>query len=318
MKAPSFWYKPRGWQSYALAPLGQVYRMGGAVRRAISFPYRAQIPVICVGNLVAGGSGKTPTAMALARLLQEQGHKPVFVTRGYGGRERGPLRVDPERHTVQDVGDEALLLARVAPVWVGRNRAAAVRAAEKSGTHIILDDGLQNPTVRPSISFLVINGAIGFGNGCMIPAGPLREPLRKALPRISAAVVIGEKDEQKATARIYQPVFRARTRPVFTEDFPRDGKFFAFAGIGHPDRFYELCRRAGLTLAGTKDFADHHVFTPAERTALLKEAEAQGARLLTTEKDWVRLPPDFRAKVLTVPLSLTFDYPSAVLRMFER
>lgn len=318
MKTPAFWYKPPGLKAKMLSPLVPVWRAGGEFRRKFSkAPYRANIPVICVGNIVTGGSGKTPTALAFAQLLKESGQSPVFVTRGYGGREKGPLRVDLSRHTARNVGDEALLLAQVAPVWVGRNRAAAIRAAEQDGTHIIMDDGLQNPTVRPDASFLVINGATGFGNGLMVPAGPLRETLDEALRRVSAIVLIGERDQKNVTQWIHEPVFRARLRLNLAADFPRGDKFFAFAGIGHPKKFYEICRRAGLTLAGTKDFGDHHIFTAGERAALVRKAEAAGARLLTTEKDWVRLPPDFRAQVLTVPVKLVFDYPAALMRVLD-
>ncbi|MDP9128371.1 MAG: tetraacyldisaccharide 4'-kinase [Pseudomonadota bacterium] len=318
MTPPEFWYAKRGWKSFTLAPLGLLWNAGGLLRRRFGRkPYRAKVPVICVGNIVIGGAGKTPTAIAMAKLLLKEGHKPVFVTRGYGGTELGPLRVDPARHTVTEVGDEALLLAQVAPVWIGRYRAGAVREAEKEGSHVILDDGMQNASVRPDVTLLVVNGATGLGNECLIPAGPLRETLENALPRVSAAVLIGERDEKNITSRIHQPVFRARLRVDFPDNFPRNEKFVAFAGIGHPEKFYALCRRAGLTLLSTKDFADHHVFTATELQALQKEANAKEARLLSTEKDWVRLPPDFRARVLTLPVRLTFDYPAAVLRTLD-
>ena len=153
MKAPAFWYRQRSPFPALLWPLTLFWRMGGAVRRVVASPYHATVPVICIGNIVAGGAGKTPAALTLAQTLIKNGHKPVFVTRGYGGSARGPLRVDPARHKARDVGDEALLLARTAPVWIGRNRAAAIRAAEKHGTHVILDDGLQNPSVLPEWHF---------------------------------------------------------------------------------------------------------------------------------------------------------------------
>lgn len=317
MKAPVFWYQKPGLKATAFSTLVPFWRLGGALRRKWNKPYKSKVPVICVGNIVVGGSGKTPTALAFARLLQEKNHTPVFVSRGYGGRERGPLRVDLAKHTAQDVGDEALLLAKVAPTWVGRLRADAVRAAENHGTHIILDDGLQNPSIRPTVSFLIVNAATGFGNGKLIPAGPLRETIDRAQARISAAVLIGERNEKKVTLSIHAPLFRARMRLDFSSDFPRTEKFFAFAGIGHPKKFYEMCRRAGLTIVGTQDFADHHAFSASDRANILKKAQALDARLLTTEKDWVRLPPDFRTQVLALPVSLIFDYPAAVLRVLE-
>jgi tetraacyldisaccharide 4'-kinase len=315
MKAPVFWYKPMGEIARVLAPLGQVYRAAGILRRRFASPYQAKVPVICVGNIVAGGSGKTPTALALAQLLREKGHKPVFVTRGYGGKLHGPLRVDIQKHTAREVGDEALLLARVAPVWIGRNRAAAVREAEKFGTYVILDDGLQNPSVKQDISFLVVDGATGFGNGKLIPAGPLRETLMDALARITAVVLIGERDEQNIALQVGKPVLRARLVPNFPEEFPRQEKFLAFAGIGHPEKFFRLCHQSGLTLTNTKAFADHHVFTASEQSSLQKQAYREGARLLTTEKDWMRLPPEFRFEVLFLPINLAFDEPDTALKL---
>jgi tetraacyldisaccharide 4'-kinase len=314
MKTPLFWYKPRSVVGELLAPLSVFYSAGGRLRRALAKPYKAKIPVICVGNVVAGGSGKTPVALALAALLKEAEQKPVFVTRGYGGRQRGPLLVDPAQHKAGDVGDEALLLARVASTWIGRNRAAAVRAAEGQGTHIILDDGLQNPHVAPAISLLVIDGMAGFGNNKVIPAGPLREPLDEALTRITAAVVVGE-DQYELGLRLRCPIIRAHLVPVFPDLFPRGNKFLAFAGIGRPKKFFDSCRAAGLKLVKTIPFADHHIFSAAELEALKKDASNRGARLLTTEKDWVRLPDNFRRDVLALPVMLNFEEPGEVYKL---
>lgn len=315
MRAPQFWYQPEGRLARALAPLEKAYRFGAALRRFFARPYRAGVPVICVGNVTAGGSGKTPTALALAALLQQRGHKPVFVTRGYGGAQRGPLRVDAAHHSAEDVGDEALLLLRQAPVWIGRDRAAAIREAEKNASHIILDDGLQNPHIAPDLSLLVMDGAAGLGNGHMIPAGPLREPLAEALRRVAAVLVVGDGpagDWEKTCAK---PVLRARLQPVIPADFPRDEKFLAFAGIGRPEKFYALCRKEGLTLAATKEFADHHPFTQGELDRLEQKARNLGARLLTTEKDFVRLPAYFRTRVLTFPIRLEFEDNAAMERL---
>ncbi len=314
MKAPAFWYRPVGIAARCLAPLSCLYRAGGAVRRAVAKPYQAAVPVICVGNIVAGGSGKTPTALALASLLEQRAKKPVFVTRGYGGRERGPLRVDPLRHTAAEVGDEALLLARSAPVWIGRDRVAALREAEKEATHIILDDGLQNPNVLPDLALLVVDAGAGFGNGHVIPAGPLRETLGEALRRIDAIVLVGE-GRQDAIEGVGVPVLRASLEAVIPPDFPRDEKFLAFAGIGRPEKFYQACLNAGLTLVRTRDFPDHHVFSERELDDLVVKVTNSRARLLTTEKDFVRLPLAFRMKVETLPVRLVFEDVGAVERM---
>lgn len=316
MKAPDFWYRPGGCKARFLAPLGQVYRAAGFLRRAVAAPYRPAIPLICAGNIVAGGAGKTPTALALASLLKLQGAKPAFVTRGYGGCEAGPLRIDPERHTAREVGDEALLLAQAAPCWIGRNRAAAVRAAAPHATHIILDDGLQNPTVAPSCSLLVIDGETGLGNGCLIPAGPLRETLADALKRVDAVVLIGE-DTRDIEQRLTKPVWRASLQPRLPDDFPRGLDYFAFAGIGHPEKFYASCREAGLNVVSTLDFPDHHPFSKKELADLAEHARVRKERLITTAKDWARLPAGFRAEVDVLPVELVFEDEAGLLHLIR-
>jgi tetraacyldisaccharide 4'-kinase len=279
----------------------------------IAHPYHAQIPVTCIGNIVAGGAGKTPTCLSLAHILVERGHRPVFVTRGYGGRltRRDTVCVDAAKHTVKDVGDEALLLASVAPTWAGTNRIEAIRQAESHGTIIIMDDGLQNPHVKPTLSILVIDGEVGIGNGQIIPAGPMRETLDEALQRIGALIIIGDKDTQNIAAKTKSPVFRAHLQPNMPMGFPRVSKFVAFAGIGRPEKFYDTARAAGLDIIDTCDFPDHHVFDENDIDGLRLRAEEKGARLLTTEKDAVRLPIDFRAEVVVFPVKLVWDNENA-------
>ncbi len=316
MKAPAFWYQSAGPKAALLSPLGQLYRAGGKIRRAFANPYKAPAPVICVGNVVAGGAGKTPTALAFAHILQQQGGKPVFVTRGYGGMEYGPLHVDPERHNVRDVGDEALILACAAPCWIGRNRADAVRVAASNATHIIMDDGLQNPTVASTTSLLVIDGGVGLGNGQIIPAGPLRESLADALSRVAAVVMIGE-DKQGLTPRLNKPVLHARIMPRLPEDFSREKLCFGFAGIGRPEKFFASCREAGLTLVETRAFPDHHLFSEAELKEMVARADRDELRLITTAKDWVRLPDHYRAQVTVLPVELVFEDATQVSRFLH-
>jgi len=313
-QAPRFWFQPSGIRAALLAPFGLLYRAGGALRRSFATPYRAGVPVICVGNIVAGGAGKTPVALAIAELLKRQGGKPVFVSRGYGGNERGPLFVDPDTHSFHDVGDEALLLARAAPCWIGRDRAAAVKTAEAIASHIILDDGLQNPTVQPSFSLLVIDGATGLGNGKVIPAGPLRESLHDALKRVDVVVMIGE-DKQKLVAHIQKPVLGAHVITRLPSDFPQDREFFAFAGIGRPEKFFDSCREAGLTLNGTRPFPDHYPYSPQDLADLTEHSTKRNLQLITTEKDWVRLTPAFRSQTVVLPVELLFEDAPVLLRM---
>jgi len=315
MKTPYFWYpepddKIAALLAIILSPLSFVWLAGAFVRALFAHPYRARVPVICIGNVVAGGAGKTPTALALARILKEFGQKPIFVTRGYGGH--GELTcVDPRQHEAQDVGDEALLLAAEAPTWAGCDRVAAVRQAESHGTLVIMDDGLQNPHIAPTASILVIDGETGLGNGYVIPAGPLREQFAAALKRADALLIIGEDDKQQLASWAKVPVFRARLQPRLPMGFPREGKYVAFAGIARPKKFYATARALGLEIVATEDFPDHHVFTEADINGLRLKAEVSGARLLTTEKDAVRLPPDFRLEPVVLPVGLVFDTPGA-------
>ena len=275
MKAPSFWYQQStSLSSFLLSPAAYIYRLVGYLRQWRAHPYHAKIPVICIGNVVAGGSGKTPVALAVAHILLEKGHKPIFVTRGYGGREKGPLQVNPAYHSAKDVGDEALLLARVAPVWIGRDRAAAIRAAEANGSHIILDDGLQNPHIKPTLTFLVMDGETGLGNEKIIPAGPLRETFNDIIRRITAVIVIGKSAEQRWITKINCPLLQANWQPHLPANFPITEKFFAFAGIGRPAKFYETCRQSNLHLVGTQDFGDHHMFSLNDLTQLQRKPNA--------------------------------------------
>lgn len=318
MKTPTFWYKPAGLTALLLQPVATIYRAVSSLRGLFIVPYRAQLPLICLGNIVAGGAGKTPSALALAELLKQQGAKPVFVTRGYGGRERGPVLVDLTRHTARDVGDEALLLARAAPVWVGRDRPAAIRAAEQQGgTHILLDDGLQNPSILPDIAFLVIDGDSGLGNGCLIPAGPLRESLDAAIRRITAVILVGARDEQRIADRVQCPVFRAAWQAHLPDDFPRTQKFFAFAGIGRPEKFYQTARASGLDLVGTENFPDHYEFSRDDLDKLQHRAAAMNAELLTTEKDWVRLPENWQKEIRPFPVKLTFNNTEQLVQLLK-
>ena len=319
MKTPRFWYlRPDGDYSpllpVLLSPLSGLFQLGTFLRRAFASHSRARVPLICVGNVVTGGAGKTPTAIALARLFKEEGYKPVFVTRGYGGKFTSGgnvVYVDPAQHTAADVGDEALLLAGVAPTWASRDRVAAIGQAQSYGTIIIMDDGFQNPHIAPSASLLVIDAETGIGNGHVVPAGPLRESFAAALARAKAMIIIGGEDRQKLAARAKIPVFRAHLQPEIPPGFPREGRFVAFAGIGWPEKFYATLRDMGLDVAETCDFPDHHVFDQADIDGLRLRAEEQGAYLLTTEKDATRLPPAFRAEVVVLPVSLVFDGPDA-------
>ena len=320
MKAPAFWWtEERTPAARLLAPAGAIYGALTAARMGRTGA-SARVPVLCVGNLVAGGAGKTPAALALGRLLQERGHRPAFLSRGYGrarsGRARAVLAVDAATHTADVVGDEPLLLAQVAPTFVAADRRLAAREAVARGADmLILDDGLQNPALRKDWTLAVADGASGLGNGLCLPAGPLRAPVARQWPFVSMLCVIGPGEPGRALARIAAgagvPVVTARldADPAVLAGLA-GRRLLAFAGIGRPEKFYATLRDAGLQLAATRSFPDHHRFRPGELHDLAREASDRGALLVTTAKDRVRLPPDHPAQA--VPVRLAFDRPAAL------
>ena len=316
MRAPEFWTKQGGF-ARALAPLGAAYALGGDLRRRFAEPWRSPVPVVCVGNLTVGGTGKTPTVAALAQTLTSQGRRVAILSRGYGGRMRGPLRVDPAQHTARDVGDEPLLLARAAPVYVARDRKAGAEAAMAEGADLLLmDDGFQNPQIEKTLSLVVVDGATGFGNRNVFPAGPLREPVATGFARAHALVMIGA-DANAAAFGFGGPVLRADLVP--TDKAAWAGvPVVAFAGIGRPQKFFDTLAGLGAATRGTYPFADHHAYKRRQIERLLTIAKEQHAILVTTEKDFVRLPADLAAQIRTVPVELRFADPPALLRVLAQ
>ena len=312
MRAPEFWQAPPGIAAALLAPLAAVWDGAGRLRRAATRPYRAPVPVLCVGNLVAGGSGKTPVVLSLLDFLAGRGVAVHAVTRGYGGRLAGPVRVDPTRHDAVSVGDEPLLLARCGPCWVARDRAAGCRAASVAGAEIVvLDDGFQNPGVAKDLSLVVIDAEYGFGNGRLIPAGPLREPIGAGLARADAIVLIGDGEPPQAVRAARLPVLRAGFEAVDSAMY-EGARVVAFAGMGRPEKFFASLRRVGAELVASRAFPDHHRFSAAEIAGLRRDAERAGALLVTTAKDWVRLPTASRAGIERFEIALRWHEPAAL------
>jgi tetraacyldisaccharide 4'-kinase len=294
VREPAFWYRPPSWISRLLLPVGAIYGQVAAWRMQ-SGGFDAGIPVLCVGNYHTGGAGKTPTVLALAKLLRDLGETPVVLSRGYGGRWRGPVKVDPGRHLAADVGDEPLMLALTVPVVIARDRVDGVALARSQGASVILmDDGFQNPAIAKDVSLIVIDGERGLGNGGVFPAGPLRAPLPPQLARTDALIVIGDGTAAARTAAAIaaqgKPVLSARLVPNEASLASLGGKrVLAFAGIGDPGRFFRTLRGSGIEVARERAFADHHPFSPDEIEALIAEAERDGLTLVTTEKDLARL-----------------------------
>ncbi len=309
MRAPAFWSED-SFISRLLSPIGCAYGYAAAARSRRAKPASVNRPVICIGNLVAGGAGKTPIALAVADRLLTRGLEPHFLTRGYGGRIMGPKRVEPNRHSVADVGDEALLLARRATTWISRDRAAGAQAAERDGADIVvMDDGLQNYDLVKDLSLVVIDGAYGIGNGRVMPAGPLREFWQNGLARADGIVVLGT--VSRKTAAILPetvPVFEASLVPV--GDFGKGGAaVVAFAGIGRPSKFFDTLSASGARIVENRSFPDHHVYATGEIAELKTLAARHGAALVTTEKDFARLDPDAATGIEAFSVSVEWRNP---------
>ena len=317
MRAPEFWTHDDGasrWVARLLSPLGWLYGETVASKARGATPYRPGAAVICVGNLTVGGTGKTPVAIEIARLLIARGRKPFFLSRGYGGRLHGPLLV-AEDSRAADVGDEPLLLAHTAPVIVARDRREGARLAVEHGADtIVMDDGHQNFALAKDLSLVVVDGETGFGNGRVLPAGPLREPVAQGLARADAVIVTGEG----------RPPLGAFAGPVLHTHLIHSGgpdiahrRVVAFAGIGRPEKFFHAVAARGAEIVATKHYADHHAYTPAEIARLRSEVRSAGALLVTTEKDFVRLTPLEREGIEALPVRASFDEPAALDRLLD-
>jgi tetraacyldisaccharide 4'-kinase len=325
-RAPRFWWRREaGAAAFALWPIARLYGATVAWRMERAPRYRPPVPVICVGNFVVGGAGKTPTALALARIARGRGLKPGFLSRGYGGSVPGPLLVSTSANTALTVGDEALLLAAAAPTVVARDRVAGARrlVAEKVDL-IIMDDGFQNPRLAKDLSFVAVDAAAGIGNGMVMPAGPLRAPLGPQLRRADALIVIGEGDAAepliRAAARSGRATLRARLKPVRIKEW-RKGPILAYAGIGRPEKFFASLAEVKAPVTKTMSFPDHHRYTAADADRLMREADTAGLRLVTTEKDMARFAgatgslAKLRERSEAFPVVLEFENPAAIGEM---
>ena len=318
MHAPEIWDRQDIWSRLAVAaltPLGWIYGASVTWKVRNAVPYHAPVPVLCVGNLTVGGTGKTPVAIAIARALAARGRRPFFLSRGYGGKLHGPILVMPA-HRADDVGDEPLLLAAAAPVVVSRNRGEGARLAVKYGADVIvMDDGHQNFTIAKDLSLIVVDGEQKFGNGHILPAGPLRESVSQGLARADAVVIVG--DGEPPLAGYSGPVLRAHLTHV--EVPALNGRsVVAFAGIGRPEKFFRSLNAFGAKTVSTKRFDDHHLYTLSEIARLKATARTANALLVTTEKDYVRMTETEREGIIVLPVRAAIDNLPALELLLDR
>jgi tetraacyldisaccharide 4'-kinase len=326
MTAPGFWWQRDSTMSaIALWPASKIWGAASSWRMGRPPRLRPPVPVVCVGNFVVGGAGKTPTVLALARIARGRGLKPGILATGYGGRATWPVVVDPAIHRADQVGDEALLLAAAAPTVIARDRVSGARTLVEQGINIIImDDGFQNPALTKDLSLIAVDAAIGIGNGLSMPAGPLRAPLGPQLRRADVLVVIGEGEAAepliRAAARAGRGVVRARLRPVRVREW-RKQPILAFAGIGRPEKFFATLAEIRAPVERTVSFPDHHRFTQAEAAELIAQADSKNLRLVTTEKDLVRLSEtegalgQLRQRAEAMAVTLEFENPTAIGEM---
>ena len=300
-------------------PFGWIYFQLSLWRHKIARSVDIGVPVICVGNIVAGGAGKTPTVMYLGKLLSKR-LKVAFLTRGYGGAFSGPIKVNPHKHTFQDVGDEALLLSKIAPTWVSKNRLDGGLAAKLDGAQIILmDDGFQNPTIGKTFSILVFDGPYGVGNNQLIPSGPLRETLGRGMSRADAVVIIGE-DLHDLQSKIPEniPLFSVTTSPIISKKLKVAKSVIGFAGIGRPRKFLETLKTLNVEIQDFVPFPDHHKFRNSEIEDLIRRASETGAQLVTTTKDFVRLPPNTKNSIIAMDIELKWVNQNQIKTLLEQ
>ena len=318
MRTPNFWLRDT-LLSRLLTPLSVLWCWGAEYRQSGVESYRPGIPVICIGNIVAGGTGKTPTVLAITQRLQKRGLKVHILTRGYGGSLKGPIQVDPDEHSASQVGDEPLLLAQAAPTWVARWRPDGAAAAEKAGADVIvMDDGFQNFTVAKDLAMIVVDGAVGFGNGRLMPAGPCREPIIAGRNRAQAAIIIGTDARRAARKLDPLPILSARLAPNDSPDLWAGRRVVAFAGIGRPGKFFHTLRDdLGAELVETVAFPDHYPYKPGDLETLIAQAEMLDALPITTRKDWMRLPPLYRDRIATIDVRLELSDWDALDRLLD-
>lgn len=318
MKAPQFWYEPNTWKAKFLYPLGYFYNLLTLLRGKLAKPQSYSCLTICIGNLNVGGTGKTPTTIALAQHFLKKGLQVHVVSRGYKGKFQGTFLVDPQKHKSDEVGDEPLLMSEFTSVWVSNKRKNGIAAAENAGAQIVLlDDGFQDPSFHKDFSLIVVDGEKGFGNKKCMPAGPLRENIVQGFKRADALVIVGQRIYKFDTFPTHLKIIHSTLKPIETGMNWKEGKYLAFAGIADPSKFFKTLRSLGANLIDCVALSDHQNLDGQVLKRLERKANSAHAQLVTTEKDAVRLSNIFRKKVLSLPVRIEFDDKNELENLFN-
>ena len=318
MKAPQFWYEPNTWKAKFLYPLGYFYNLLTLLRGKLAKPQSYSCLTICIGNLNVGGTGKTPTTIALAQHFLKKGLQVHVVSRGYKGKFQGTFLVDPQKHKSDEVGDEPLLMSEFTSVWVSNKRKNGIAAAENAGAQIVLlDDGFQDSSFHKDFSLIVVDGEKGFGNKKCMPAGPLRENIVQGFKRADALVIVGQRIYKFDTFPTHLKIIHSTLKPIETGMNWKEGKYLAFAGIADPSKFFKTLRSLGANLIDCVALSDHQKLDGQVLKRLERKANSAHAQLVTTEKDAVRLSNTYRKKVLSLPVRIEFDDKNELENLFN-
>ena len=319
LKAPKFWYLKRdSFLSNSLYPFSLIFRLGTKIRNLVSREKKTTLPIICVGNIVVGGAGKTPVALKIGNMLLKAGYKPHFVSKGYGGLEKNNTLVK-DWHSPKSVGDEPLLLSEIAPTWIGLNRNKSFQLASENGADcIVMDDGFQNPTLQKDFSIVVINGEQGFGNKRVIPSGPLRESISRGLSRTNLVITIGDMSETvKDKIPKHIPLITANFKIKEDEMMLKGQRVTAFAGIAYPEKFFNSLKLVKANIVDKISYSDHHIYSEDDLLYLAEIANKNKSILVTTKKDMVRIPKNFRSLVKTIDGFIEFDDEKLLLEILS-
>ena len=319
LKAPKFWYtKKDTYLSNALYPLSLIFRLGTKIRYVISKKKKANLPIICIGNIVVGGAGKTPVALKIGKMLKQGGYNPHFVSKGYGGIETNNTLIQ-SWHSPKSVGDESLLLSEVSSTWIGLNRNKSFELAKDNGADcIIMDDGFQNPTLQKDFSIIVVNSEQGFGNKRVIPSGPLRESITRGISRTNLVITIGEiKESIKSKIPKHIPIIKGLFKINNEQKIFKGQKITAFAGIAFPEKFFNSLRNQKAKIVREISYPDHHIFDENDLLNLAEIANKNQSILVTTKKDFVRIPKSYRSLVNTLDGEIEFEDEKLVFEILS-